>query len=223
MTELSNLKTLVLNDDFTPLNIVPWKKGMKLIFEGPCEYCDERGFNYVNGSKTQCNYCNGTGTLPPANIIEYYDYTIRDSAGRAHIVPAVISCSHHIHRTYRKVPYSRLNVFRRDNYICQYCGERFIGSELTVDHVIPRSMWNGGGTPTCWTNIVTCCLKCNSKKGNKTPEQAGMYLQKSVNGTIIKYKRPKQPSYHEIQMGLTTRHIPDEWIIYVEPFISKVN
>jgi len=219
--ELESLKTLVLNDDFVPLNIVHWKKGIKRLFEGSCEYCGESGFHYINGVKKICHYCNGTGILPPANVVEYYDVSIRDSMNREHIIPAVISNVHHVQRTYRKVPYSRINVFRRDNYTCQYCGEQHLSAGLIVDHVIPRAMWNGSDTPTCWTNIVTCCLKCNARKANRTPEQADMVLQRKIGDRLVTYQRPKRPSYHEMQLNLRYRHIPKEWMIYLEPFMTK--
>lgn len=63
-------------------------------------------------------------------------------------------------------------LFRRDNYHCLYCGNVFPGSELTRDHVHPQGQ--GGGNE--WTNLVTACKRCNHRKGNRTPEQAGMPL-----------------------------------------------
>ncbi len=69
-----------------------------------------------------------------------------------------------------KVPrVSRREVLRRDHHTCQYCGSR---KNLTLDHVIPKSK---GGTHT-WDNVVTACSSCNSRKGDRTPQQAGMPL-----------------------------------------------
>lgn len=80
---------------------------------------------------------------------------------------------------YRRIPHqtrslSRKNIMLRDRYTCQYCGHTFSAGELTMDHVIPRSR---GGTST-WENLVTCCIPCNNQKGNRTPEEAGMSLQR---------------------------------------------
>lgn len=73
---------------------------------------------------------------------------------------------------------SRENIFRRDNFQCRYCGKKLIKRELTCDHIVPRSQ---GGKKT-WKNIVTACKSCNNKKGDRTPEEANMILQKRNAG-----------------------------------------
>jgi len=70
------------------------------------------------------------------------------------------------------VKFNRRNIFARDGNKCQYCGKRFATSELSLDHVVPRSQ-NGRST---WDNIVCCCITCNVRKGGRTPEQANMKL-----------------------------------------------
>lgn len=81
--------------------------------------------------------------------------------------------------------FTRLNVFLRDHFACQYCGKRYKTHELTFDHVIPRSR----GGRTTWDNIVTACHDCNLKKGNKLPHEIRMYP-----GT-----QPMQPSLLMLQ------------------------
>lgn len=71
-----------------------------------------------------------------------------------------------------KIRYSRTNIFQRDDYRCQYCRKQFGRKELTVDHITPKSR----GGSTSWSNIATACKPCNTRKGNKTPEEAGMKL-----------------------------------------------
>ena len=80
-------------------------------------------------------------------------------------------------RTYRHVPIrmqvtSRKNIFLRDGERCMYCGEKFKTSDLTLDHVIPKSR----GGPQTWSNLVSCCKRDNHRKGDRTPEEAGMKL-----------------------------------------------
>jgi 5-methylcytosine-specific restriction endonuclease McrA len=70
------------------------------------------------------------------------------------------------------VKFNRRNLYARDGNRCQYCGRRMPTSELSLDHVLPRSQ----GGKTTWENIVCCCIRCNVKKGGRTPEQASMHL-----------------------------------------------
>ncbi len=71
-----------------------------------------------------------------------------------------------------RVKLNRRNLFARDGNRCQYCGKRHPTSELSLDHVVPRSQ----GGSNCWENIVCACIRCNVKKGGRTPEQAGLKL-----------------------------------------------
>ncbi len=95
--------------------------------------------------------------------------------------PSVIKLSRYINLTNKKVELTRKNVLIRDKNTCQYCGIHFPVSELTIDHIIPKSI----GGKTRWDNIVACCKSCNNKKGKKTPWQANMSL----------VKKPSAPSY----------------------------
>ena len=87
-------------------------------------------------------------------------------------VPRIIRVFSYSRVPRHKIKLNRRNIFARDHGRCQYCGGRFSTSELSLDHVIPRSQ-NG---PMTWRNVVCCCLKCNVKKGGRTPERAGMKL-----------------------------------------------
>lgn len=71
-----------------------------------------------------------------------------------------------------EVKFNRRNIFARDNNRCQYCGRRFPTSELSLDHVLPKSQ----GGHSSWQNIVCACVKCNVRKGGRTPHQAHMKL-----------------------------------------------
>ena len=81
---------------------------------------------------------------------------------------------------YRRIPHqtralSRKNILMRDRYTCQYCHHTFPASELTLDHVMPRSR----AGETTWENLVACCHLCNNRKGSRTPDEAGMKLMRS--------------------------------------------
>ena len=86
--------------------------------------------------------------------------------------PSVLKLRHHVRRPLPQLRLSRRSVFARDDYQCQYCG--ISGRDLTIDHVIPKRM----GGPASWENLVTCCRKCNAKKGDKVLHQTGMRLRR---------------------------------------------
>jgi 5-methylcytosine-specific restriction endonuclease McrA len=100
-----------------------------------------------------------------------------------------------------RVPLNRRNVLRRDRYTCQYCGRQ--GGDLTVDHVLPKSR---GGKST-WENLVAACRACNLKKGDRTPEEAGMRL----------LKPPRPPRLPLFLSDL--KEIPEAWRPYLEAFL----
>uniref|UniRef100_UPI00404715A5 HNH endonuclease n=1 Tax=Roseivirga sp. TaxID=1964215 RepID=UPI00404715A5 len=112
-------------------------------------------------------------------------------------MPSVIRLQKYIFIPYKTVMLSRQNVFKRDLHQCQYCGNR---KELTLDHVLPKSR----GGQTSWQNLVAACKRCNSLKGDRTPEEAQMPLNKS----------PFKPSYIMFVRnfsGLTS----EEWLKYL--------
>jgi len=86
--------------------------------------------------------------------------------------PRVIRLFHYDRVPKQTVKFNRRNIFARDNNQCQYCGKKFATTELSLDHVLPRSQ----GGQSIWENIVCACLDCNVRKGGRTPRQAGMTL-----------------------------------------------
>jgi len=98
------------------------------------------------------------------------------SVSRMFPLPSVIRLTSMIKRPRPIVKLTRKEIFRRDNYTCQYCGRQT--KDLTIDHVIPRRL----GGKTIWQNVVAACSRCNHLKGGATPRQSGMYpLRKAKN------------------------------------------
>jgi hypothetical protein len=89
-------------------------------------------------------------------------------------LPSVIRLVAYKHVPLRMQVTTRRNILVRDGYRCQYCGEKFRGGDLTLDHVIPRSQ----GGKNSWENLVACCRKDNHRKADRTPEEAGMPLKR---------------------------------------------
>jgi len=92
--------------------------------------------------------------------------------------PSIVRLKSYVRVPYKRVLLTRKNVIRRDRQQCQYCGDR---DRLTIDHIMPKSR---GGKDT-WANLTTACVPCNNRKGNRTPEEAGMTLA----------RQPFRPSY----------------------------
>lgn len=107
--------------------------------------------------------------------------------------PSIIRVFKYVKQNITKVPLTRENVYKRDNYECVYCGSSHINS-LTLDHVIPQS--KGGGNS--WDNLVTACRMCNSEKSDLTLEEYGKEIPE-----------PKRPHYLMLMKQL--HHVPKEW------------
>ena len=110
-------------------------------------------------------------TLHKVEVLAHYTRAVR-SARREHNLPAVIRLTRRVSWRKLGIRFSRHHVYKRDAFTCQYCDTQLPASQLTLDHVTPRST----GGPTSWTNIVTCCVACNQLKADQTPEEAGMRL-----------------------------------------------
>ena len=106
--------------------------------------------------------------LDKAEVLRFSDQTMR-SADEEHLVPSVLRLHSGVRRPTPELKISRKSVLARDGYTCVYCGSR---ESLTLDHVFPRCR----GGETTWENVVCSCLKCNNKKGNRTPSECGLRL-----------------------------------------------
>ncbi|KAK7396040.1 hypothetical protein VNO78_16744 [Psophocarpus tetragonolobus] len=148
--------------------------------------------------------------MEKADVLEYYPKTV-NSPGGSFYIPAVLRVPHLLQVVKRRIVknnLSRKNILFRDNYTCQYCSSH---ENLTIDHVVPAAL---GGEWT-WENLVAACVKCNSRKGKKTLEEAKMKL----------IKVPKAPKDYDIlaipltaaalRMLTVRRGTPEEWRQYL--------
>ncbi|MCK9279298.1 MAG: HNH endonuclease [Melioribacteraceae bacterium] len=106
--------------------------------------------------------------------------------------PTVIVLKNYSGYVFKKPKMSRRNIYLRDANQCQYCGITYETKKLNIDHIIPKS--HGGRTQ--WTNVVVSCIKCNSFKADRTPEQAGMKL----------LRKPKAPTWKDVNMEAFQRN-----------------
>jgi 5-methylcytosine-specific restriction endonuclease McrA len=157
---------LVLNSDYTPLSVTTIFRGFKLVYKGKAEIVESDKENPIISS---------------TNIFFKR--------------PSVIRLKSYILHPYKKVPMTRQNIYKRDDFKCVYCSSK---KNLTLDHVFPKSR----GGQNNWKNLVTCCFDCNSRKGDKTLEEAKMTL------TI----KPFVPNYINF---FNRSEIKEDWKIYV--------
>lgn len=160
-------RVLVLNKHYMALRIIGARRAFSLLLRDLAEviFCDDG--SYANYDFTSWKEISETRHAFEAHKHDWVTTVNFDIA-----VPRVIRllCYDRIPNT--SVKFNRRNLFARDNNRCQYCGRKFPTVELSLDHVVPRT----AGGDASWQNIVCACLKCNVKKGGRTPEQAGMKL-----------------------------------------------
>lgn len=140
--------------------------------------------------------------LGKVDVIEKYNKLIH-SPSISVSLPAVVKLHRFVKHLPRKVKFSRQNLYHRDNYTCQYCHKSHPAHQLTYDHVVPRSR----GGKTSWTNVVTACIRCNLKKGNKFLHQINLSL----------LHEPKEPAWLPVfSPHLVTGSAPAIWHTYLK-------
>jgi 5-methylcytosine-specific restriction endonuclease McrA len=136
--------------------------------------------------------------LGKAELIASKDSRLIRSVSLSMRFPTIVRLRIYIRVPYKKIVLSRKNILRRDLYHCQYCGRT--DGALTIDHVIPKSK----GGDDSWENLLTACITCNNKKGDRTPEEAKMSL----------IRKPAKPSHITFMKHFVGR-IDDDWKPYL--------
>jgi len=152
---------LVLNRNFYAIHITNWRRALSLVYLDHARVVDQeyRTYNFSDWqelSKIVLDHPGGYVRTPKLSIA----------------IPEVIAL-----RAYNQIPvseikFTRRNIYEHYEYKCCYCGYKFQTHDLNLEHIIPKSR---GGQST-WNNVVTSCIACNIKKGNKLPQEAGMRL-----------------------------------------------
>ena len=101
----------------------------------------------------------------------------------------------------------RSAIYKRDGGVCQYCGKKKHMNEMNIEHVLPQAQ----GGKTSWKNVVLSCIKCNHKKGNRTPEQAGMKL----------LRKPQEPHWALVE-GRSKMEMPTSWRDFIDKMYWNV-
>lgn len=171
--EALNSKVLVLNKLYAAVHVISARRAFALLVKEIAEvvsYQDEQFNTYDFDSWRDLSEVRDD-FVEEDEVVHTVSFEIR--------VPKIIRLTFYERMPRRRVKFNRRNVFARDENRCQYCGKRFPTSELSLDHVVPRSR----GGKTTWENIVCACTGCNARKGGRLPIEARMHLT----------RRPAQP------------------------------
>ncbi|MBX7158585.1 MAG: HNH endonuclease [Verrucomicrobiae bacterium] len=187
MTGLLSQQVLVLNRLWQAVNICTVRRAFILLYGGHAQVVDGVGndfrtFGYREWHDFSQDY---TGT----DVVRAISLKIR--------IPKVIVLLFYDRFPRKEVKFTRQNIYERDKNRCQYCGEIFDRDELNLDHVIPRDR---GGKMT-WENIVCSCIACNTKKGNRTPQEASMRL----------IRKPQRPRWRPVLHMSFSKQVEESW------------
>jgi len=176
---------LVLNKHYMAVRIVGAKRAFSLLFRQLAEVvCSEEGNFYNYNFQSWCEVSQFKRNFEPdgQDWISTVNFYIA--------VPRIIRLLFYDRLPRNDVKFNRRNIFARDRNHCQYCGKKYPTTELSLDHVIPKSC---GGKST-WQNVVCACTNCNVKKGGRMPKQANMSL-------VRKPVKPKRNPLIHIHLG----------------------
>lgn len=186
-------EVLVLNNNFYAICVTSWQRAITLVYNGHADVVDEEYRTYDFS-----DWCELSQMLKehPAGFIHTPKLKIA--------VPEVIALKYYDRLPQVEIKFTRRNIYEHYQYRCCYCGKKFSPHQLNLDHVVPRSR----GGKTNWNNIVTSCLECNLKKGNKLPEEAGMKL-------LIKPHKPKSVKSLHLLLRLPVK-LRSSWKRFVD-------
>jgi len=186
-----NSSVLVLNRSYLPIHVTSARRAFSLLYQGVARAIDEQYQTFDFESWRELGAVrDGEHVGTPGGPLR---------------VPRVVVLVAFDRIPRRHVRFSRLNIFGRDDFTCQYCGRRPTRADLNLDHVIPRAL---GGRST-WDNVVCSCLACNRRKGGRTPRQAGMKLR----------RRPVKPRWTPLANLVSSSVRYKEW----RPFLNVVD
>ncbi len=180
-----NSSVLVLNRQYMAVHVVGVRRAFGLLINQMAEVIhieDGQYGNYDFNSWREVSELKAEFKQPSDDWIRSVNFEV--------CVPRVLRLLYYDRLPKQRVRLNRRNIFARDTNMCQYCGKKFSTSELSLDHVMPTC--RGGGTS--WENLVCACVKCNVRKGGRTPKEAGMKL-------IKKPIRPKRSPMLTVKLG----------------------
>ncbi len=178
-------KVLVLNRLYTAVRVISARRAFAMLFKEAAEVISVENGQYLN-----YDFASWSAIAELQRQFEPDAHAWVRTPRFEIAVPKIIRLLGYDRLPRQEVRLNRRNLYARDRNRCQYCGRQFSTRELTIDHVMPRVL--GGGHT--WSNLVCACVRCNAKKGGRTPQQAGMHL-------VRKPLRPKRNPIITIRLG----------------------
>jgi len=172
---------LVLNKFYTAIRLIPARRAFTLLAKDYAEVITKNNGHFTTHNLNNWIELsrNGNGNNPSDEYVHTASWKIK--------LPRVIRLFSYSKYPRHDLKFNRHNIIIRDNGQCQYCGKKLPASELSIDHILPRSR---GGVYS-WENVVASCHRCNTRKGGKLPQEAGMKL----------LKKPVAPAYDPFLTG----------------------
>ncbi|MEM9080979.1 MAG: HNH endonuclease [Verrucomicrobiota bacterium] len=199
MNSVLNTPVLVLNRLWQPIQTCSVKRAMKLLCLG----------------HAQVVQTDGEAVYQTHDLTSWLEHSMQEVADEvihtvrvALRVPKIIVLAAYDRLPRKEVKFTRQNVFLRDKFTCQYCRKVFQEKDLNLDHVIPRDK----GGKTTWENIVTSCIRCNTRKANKLPHEANMLLS----------REPARPKWRPLFGMKSECRIHQSWDQFLRPDKEKV-
>ncbi len=176
---------LVLNKLYMAIRVIPARRAFSLLVRDAAEVIAVDDGQYAN-----YDFCSWMELSELRRQFEPDRHDWVRTVRMEIAVPRIIRLIGYDRLPDQRVKLNRRNLFARDRNRCQYCGHFYPTNELSIDHVIPRSQ----GGPDTWENLVCACVRCNAKKGGRTPEQARMRL-------VAKPVRPRRSPLITVKLG----------------------
>ena len=191
----THFQTLVLNRLWQAVNVVGVERAFSLLALEHAQviYAEDGSFRVFDGAGW-FEFSKDLEAGPGSRVIRTVNQQV--------MVPTVLLLRGYDRMLMQEMKFNRQNLLERDDYRCQYCGKNLPAKELNMDHVVPRD--RGGGTT--WENVVISCIKCNSKKSNRSPKEAGMRL----------LKEPKRPPRRPFMSSLYGKPMEETWTHFIQ-------
>ncbi len=191
----TNYQTLVLNRLWQAVNVIGVERAFSLLALDHAQviFAEDGSFR-VFDSEAWFEHCRENELGGSIRVVN----TVSQSV----LVPSVLLLRGYDRMLLQEMKFNRQNLLERDDYRCQYCGKNLPNKELNMDHVIPRDR----GGKTSWENVVISCIRCNSKKSNRLPKEAGMRL----------LREPKRPPRRPFMTSLYGKEVDKSWEYFLQ-------